>query len=150
MSDASGTDRHERPRDRVTERLDALEAQAREQAAWAQAQEVRAQEQLAQIEALREDLDELRDDSAGLRAELRAVVAGQGALAAQVGGLQVAVAGLVAQITDPETGLAAQLRRLASRVPSGAQVAVGGGALGLGSVLSIAYAAAQALGWIGG
>lgn len=143
-----GTDRHERPRDRVTERLDALEAQAREQAAWAQAQEARAQEQLAQITALREDLDELRDDSAGLRTELRAVVAGQGALTAQVGGLQVAVGGLVAQITDPENGLAAQIRRVAARIPSGTQVAVGGGSLGLGALATIAWQLYQA--WAGG
>lgn len=133
-----GTDRHERPRDRVTERLDALEAQAREQ--------------LALIEALRTDLDKSGDDVAEVRAELKAVAAGQGALAAQVGLMQVAISRLDGKIGDEKSGLVAQVQALAGRVPSGAAVATlgaGVGMGGLGSMVSIFYALAQALGWIG-
>lgn len=133
MSDAPATDRHDRPRDRVTERLDALEAQARAQ--------------LAQIGALRADLDTLsasqadgQRDLAEVRAELRSLSAGQDAVADQVGTVRVELRGLVAQITA-----------LSQRVPSGAAVATlgaGGGTLGLGAVLTIGYQIAQALGWI--
>lgn len=122
-----GTDRHDRPRDRVTERLDELE--------------VRAREQLALIEQLRADVDDGARGLAEVRTELRAVAAGQDAIASSVGELRA-----------EQRGLLGELREMAARVPSGRVVGVAGlgvGAAGLGSIGTILYHAAQALGWIG-
>lgn len=143
---APGSDRHERPRDRMAERLDALEAQAR-------VLEEQARTQRELIEELRHDVDDSNRGLAELRTELRSVAAGQGKLADQIGGVQVSLRSLVAQIADPEHGLSVQVQRIASRVPSGAVLATagaGGVGLGLGSVATILYAVAQALGWLPG
>lgn len=130
MSDANGTpsaapatDRH----DRVTARLDALEAAHR-----AGLEQVRALRQ--EVDALTQSQENGARDVAELRAELRAVVAGQGQLAEEVGTLRVDMRGLVGQITA-----------LSSRVPSGGAVVAAGSAAGVPGLLVLAWQVYQAV-----
>lgn len=121
------TDRH----DRVTARLDALEAAHR-----AGLEQVRALRQ--EVDALSASQEDGQRDLAELRTELRGVVAGQGTLAEEVGTLRMDMRGLVGQITA-----------LSGRVPTGQAVMAAGAGAGVPSVILLAWQVAQAMGWLG-
>lgn len=121
MSDEPPTDRH----DRVTARLDALEASQRRG--------------LAETVALRAELDALSashdDDRRGLqdvRQEVTSLRAGQDALADQVGSMRVEQRGLMAQVTA-----------LSSRIPTGGAVVVAGSAAGVPGLVLLAVEVAR-------